>query len=170
MWTSKTHPITECLLEALKFCLHFKQTTLHYSLLLSVLWVLICLSVNAVYFHNSPITCEWLQKFPHSTHRLQFRLNRMASILLTFNKAGIYLPYSVVPAFNFFSTCSEQQSQGSIVNVWVGYKLDNLGFHFQQGQEFSLLWKHPELLLGIPRFLFNGYGRVISEDKQFDEM
>jgi len=45
------------------------------------------------------------------------------------------------------------------------------GVPFPAGpNDFSLLQKHPELLWGIPKFLFNWYGRVISEDKQFGEM
>jgi len=78
MQTLQTHPIIKGFLEALKF----KQKILHYSSLLFVLWVLICLSVNAVYFHNRSVTSEWLQKFPHSTHRLQFRFKQNGKFIV----------------------------------------------------------------------------------------
>jgi len=143
MWTLQTHPTIKIFLEAFKF----KQRILHYSSLLFVLWVLIYLSVNAIFFRICSLTCEWLQKFPHWTHRLQFRLNRMASLLLTFKETGIYLPYSAVPAFNLlfnlFRTVQPGQHRQCVSRLQAG----NLGFHSQQGQKTFLSSITPRVTL-----------------------
>lgn len=95
----------------------------------------------------------------------------MASLLLTFNETGIYLPYSVVPAFNLLFNLFRTVEPGQHIQCVSRLQAGRSGAPIPAGpKDFSLVQKHPELLWGIPKFLFNWYGRVISEDKQFGEM
>jgi len=91
--------------------------------------------------------------------------------LLTFNEEGIYLPYSVVLAFNLlfnmFRTVEPGQQSQCVSRLQAGRSR----VPFPAGpKDFSLLQKHLKLLWGIAKSLFNWYSRVISEDKQSGEM